>query len=523
MSIFYGFTDKIKANIGLLTNTAINNTPYTSWDNEAWDDSRNVEYNHARRYYSGAYSLPTQLIQKIHKYLYGSLLKLKVSYIRPDDINNRDFNELCYNMFWANNPDREGSDLRLYFIPTGKQKLIQAEQTVSTEFKAILQERELQGLEAGLILDRTHYIRAYNIPKTNNEDHTTVILTSNLTDAFMDRIFALYPQLVNAKLPELNQENASENDKNLYEVKKKYFDCYKAFWGDCYANREELSQDSKLKIKEFMISLEQYIKEKPIDYTAFKTKVEKTLGTRLYNTYKNTETSIQNDITQYSASLQQLYARLKDIQYKLMTYTPKDLSWDSFFDFINKSKNINIIDVNQNELLIQINTTLNYFDQNDYRILRKNPSSYMHSADPFKDWLIVQLFEKCTYSLKVQAIFKIIAAEYNSSGVDIQYIKANTLLTEFPNPHMYYFNCWSAARNEFYKAITNQNFELALSQLIAATAQLTLRDNAVTSRFISKFLGDSEIPPEKIHFIENSTGETRTISDLKTIYDAIKE
>ena len=88
---------------------------------------------------------------------------------------------------------------------------------------------------------------------------------------------------------------------------------------------------------------------------------------------------------------------------------------------------------------------------------------------------------------------------------------------------MYYFNCWSAARNEFYKAITNQNFELALSQLIAATAQLTLRDNAVTSRFISKFLGDSEIPPEKIHFIENSTGETRTISDLKTIYDAIKE
>ena len=68
MSIFYEFTDKIKANIGLLTNTAINNTPYTAWDNEAWDDSRNVEYNHARRYYSGAYSIPTQLIQKIHKF-----------------------------------------------------------------------------------------------------------------------------------------------------------------------------------------------------------------------------------------------------------------------------------------------------------------------------------------------------------------------------------------------------------------------------------------------------------------------
>jgi hypothetical protein len=60
-----------------------------------------------------------------------------------------------------------------------------------------------------------------------------------------------------------------------------------------------------------------------------------------------------------------------------------------------------------------------------------------------------------------------------------------TNYTNFPNPHLYHFNCWSEAINAFNKFVANNEFDLALLQIVAAVQSVNVAEGA---SFINRML-----------------------------------
>ena len=88
-------------------------------------------------------------------------------------------------------------------------------------------------------------------------------------------------------------------------------------------------------------------------------------------------------------------------------------------------------------------------------------------------------------------------------------------LKGIPNPHHHYYNCWGDNKPAILKALKNNNYVQALTQVFAAMGGINLTDSAVMNRFCNDAMSTYRDTP-CLRYKE--TGEVITIREYERRY-----
>jgi hypothetical protein len=163
-----------------------------------------------------------------------------------------------------------------------------------------------------------------------------------------------------------------------------------------------------------------------------------------------------------------------------------------FEKHLKNNKAIEILEANAEEIKIRITAPLQYYTKSDFEMYEKNPSSYVNREFlDFQRDLLHEIFVTQRYKLLLQAIvkLKIQTDSYSSEILSCNAVSNNDLegYTQFPNPHLYHHNCWSAAKSEINKHISKGDYSLAIMQMISAVQSINVAEH---TSFINGLLYD---------------------------------
>ena len=499
--IFSDFVTQLytKCQADYVISSSFESIRFGTYTYDAWDDSRRENVHIARRTFLASWQPKMYLFQKLIYSLTNAPLCTRV------EINTLTENIDLETYFERKCPGAQLNQpmLKIVYIPSGK-SYIKGLDTLPDW----LREYEKPGAEAALKMAATHFLKVFHISGDPNENTyaRTIIFTSEFGCTFLDKMYTLYMLFLDINLEQPNT-TISDDQKGLLEL-------LTAIFTKLYAN-----EDYTPALEAFLTRYHAYCGKSLLDYTAFKQSLEKTLYIKQTTELDQNITNLQQSIERYTEELQRLYANLSEAQYKKVSFKGGLVDFTPFFDFIEKSPEMCILRATTDSVTIRVDTVLKYFDVQHYNILKKNTGGYLYDSSDFVNWLIQQLFETQRYVLKIQGVYKMAKNSTYTNGFEVQAIAQPAYFTECPNPHLYFFNCWGQSKSAFYKAITEQSYDVAALQLIAATQQLTLADSTVFIRFRRVLRGDEgNIPKQNIHVIDTQTNQVMSIIDLEQYY-----
>lgn len=153
---------------------------------------------------------------------------------------------------------------------------------------------------------------------------------------------------------------------------------------------------------------------------------------------------------------------------------------DSFFQFFRQHNNIRIEQISGLTLYYGVTDTLEFYDEEEARILFENKNSWAHGYS--EDYLTILK----TIFVDKRGIFRVSAAFSLSDMKMVHSIKGQYPENDsIPNPHIYNYGCDGANGNYYSAYAKTGDWDLAIEQSISATKNWSVGDSAVGKRMFS--------------------------------------
>lgn len=172
------------------------------------------------------------------------------------------------------------------------------------------------------------------------------------------------------------------------------------------------------------------------------------------------------------------YATASAVLQGLEKMEPK--SDDSFFQFFRQHNNIRIERISGMTLYYGVTDTLEFYDEEEARILFENKNSWAHSYNEDYLTILKTIFVDKRGIFRVSADFSLGDMKMVSS-IKGQYPEEESM----PNPHIYNYACNGANGQYYSKYAKTGDWDLAIEQSISATKNWSVGDSAVGKRMFS--------------------------------------
>lgn len=364
--------------------------------------------------------------------------------------------------------------------------------------------QRIQNIERICIENPNHFVRIY---KTfpGIDSNSIIVFSDNYTTRLITLLYGTLPILKDIPTTASDSdEKTEEKYKRLHAIFAKVYE---------YLKNPEIPDDTRInpitdKINEFA----QLFDFRQDYFNTFTKSLANARNTILNDQYKRAINSNLSDIKQYENRLEELY-RLYNQNLKALNaiaqVTPDDLT--EFINILKTNPRMEILNVTGQNLLLRVTAPLQYFQSADLTAYENNTNSEYNRRvnNPILKSILHKIFVTKEYQVLVQAVVKLSIStdSYSSKPLQCSCIQehsdANAEYTELPNPHMYFFNCWSQAQSEITKNITAGKFELIPMQILAAVQNINIAENAsFVSRFLNYFC-DSNYSnyKKKAHFL----------------------
>lgn len=385
--------------------------------------------------------------------------------------------------------ERPGQTLiNIMFLPKGKTFL-------KTGLSNCENLEEIEYIKTLCTKTKTHYFRAYRNLQGFGTNNIT-IFTDYIDKDIATEIWAQLPHLFNIQKIE-NPENTTETeDKHLIDYLYKILEIIYP-----YQQTNAITLDeSRTIICDVATKLHPITDEFLSHFDFIKGNIPKFLNnlqelhsTAQINALKRKISDLEGDIADKEYRLKNDYKALKEANLALTTYeklTPEDI--EGFSQILNNTSVIEVLESSATVLKMRVTAPLQYFESEPFKIYEKNTQSYyneIYNNNPILKQILHKIFVTREYKLIFQAIVKMtISNQYGENEVKVEALGGNIQdFTNFPNPHLYHFNCWQETKNQLNKHLINGNYNAILPQIIAATQSVNTSESA---SFINNLLPD---------------------------------
>ena len=377
-----------------------------------------------------------------------------------------------------------------------------------------------KAFELALVQQANHYVRVYT---TNLGPSVSVAIFTNFIDQdFVDKVYNLIPHFLglDKKFSEMEIDPTTHNTQE-YKRLKAIIDLAKYFYADYtgFATEHHVSKINAM--------LETIAELYPIDNTKyfdqFANNFARIRSSVIINQTRREQQSAQNDIQTYEKQLEKAYERLQEAiakEHHAQTMAPDNIK--EFLNSIKGNKYVNLLSSNANYLEMLIVAPLKYYNTADLQVLIDNKNSvfYSHLNNDSQKILKAAILDN-KFQVLVYAHIK--CCIQHSAVEPLEFIARNEapFNDAVPNPHLTYYNCWTAARSQLKQYVLKGDYELILPQLIAAVQSINMAEGAT---FYSRFLPDFNRRSMYDKILYNpETGETFSKADaLKLLEEAPK-
>ncbi len=405
----------------------------------------------------------------------------------------------------------------LYHIPKGKTFL---KNLLDNPDNPTTMERIPQ-IEQFLIKTTNQFTRVY---KLSNMSENVVIFSELFTTEMLETIIVMMPHLLRINPKDLsddedadNSETIAYNDK-VVKLRDIFAFLYKITQLRDLTNTVELNDKLTNLINEYAtlfnfekVNMNSFIKN-------LATIKNQTASTYYTNELQHTTQRI-NDIEQEITTLYAKQAEMQRILNAYKTINPADVQ--PLLDIIHESKAIEILSTTDTKLQLRITAPLQYFTEADFTAYEDNPNSEYNQYvnDKIQRRILHKIFVTREYAMLAEGIITIdlqLAGSYYYRN-QIEFNAQRGSLDDFknfPNPHLYHHNCWSAAKTEIMKNLNLDNYDLVVMQMIAAVQTINIAERA---SFINGLISDFRTPQfqNKITLLDKN----KKAHTYKEIYD----
>lgn len=392
------------------------------------------------------------------------------------------------------NDSIQNFNIIFYHIPKGKSYLKEVLDKNTTLIR-------LRQIEAFCIENPSHFIRIYK--NFNNTGHNTITIFSNqYTPHLINTIWIMLPHLMEIVPRRTNEDYTLTEEDIIYNNRVKILH---QFFNELYeimkSNQSNLHEFTDIELTQILSKLANIATEYAncFDFTSeqldtFTKNLAKARNDNAHRYFTNQLNDVTNTITNYENLLTQRYIEKSQLERKIATnklITEDDVK--PFMDTIKNTKAIEIMHTSDSEIVLRITAPLQYFESGDFEAYERNTTSTFnlsYNDNPIFKRILHKVFITREYQILFQGIIYLkINMQYDSTPLDL-YAENRTdgnKFTQFPNPHLFHYNCWGKARNEMQKNMTEGNFELVVMQMVAAVQSMNIAENA---SFNNGFLND---------------------------------
>lgn len=428
-------------------------------------------------------------------------------YFSAEDVNNQ-----SYDTITTISADAVDNLLNLIIIYAPRNKTILKEKIKNA------QPNEIPQLNTLLIETPNHFVKT--IQKNNN---TIIIFTDYITNKFVNMLYACFPKLLQALdiLKEINNPNQSETITIYNQALNYTLELHRIMFDSL--NKDTCKTEDKARIAEILTALSTLWVNPEDLHNTFITNFANRRNQITKRNLENNEARYKSEISRYEDSLRSMYEALAETQRKMLNL--KNVSTDDVLPFLNALKNnplIETLDTTSEKLTLRITAPLQYYNPEDYNYYVTNKNSKLNNYfNDIEKEILYDTFINKKYGIILEAIIHLTIVSDLSIGA-LEFRAQSSSPSQFkniPNPHLYYYNCWSEARSVLAKAIANNNYEIIIPQMIAAVQSVNVAESA---SFNSHFLDDlnSSTWRSKINFIEYAT---QTKYTFKTLIEQYKQ
>lgn len=449
-----------------------------------------------RLYYSGVNSNhPHALLMKLcalytgHEYTPEFRLHY-LSYRTDDSVLKRDYD-------YATNSQNPTVPITIHIVHLARGKTL-FDETIKTEPPTGNRNKMFENI---LIQNQYHYIRVYTDHTTAPQNYTTnttpiLIITDTVNYQLIDNITNLLPHFlgfVPTYTNILNKESNTLTDKqNLLKCIMTLFE----YFFNYNPTTDTTVQTHNTYITELLQNITQYVKQ---DYTTNLATFAKNFSTiraqKLLQDAQQVQNRAKSDIATYTDALNKAYDKLYRaiaLETQALNQNPDDIT--VLMTMLQNNKHIEILSANQTSIQLKITAPLKYYRTEDFEVLLNNTNSvfYKHLT-PDSQTLLKAAIKDNKFQILMQAIIEINTTSSTVYPLTFTARPNTDYIDCVPNPHLTYYNCWSAARSQLNDAITKANYEFIVPQLIAAVQSVNMAESTTFySRFLPNFNAISE-------------------------------
>ena len=400
----------------------------------------------------------------------------------------------------------------LYHIPKGKSFL-----------KPILDrtydDLRLRQIETYGINNTQHFLRIYKNFNSSGEN-TITIFSDQYSEEFMYILWTMLPHLMQIRMHETDEitpeiEAHNKRTQLLYQIFEVFFNALNDPSTQEYTPDELNTLKNKLQklTKEYTAQFD-FITNAVNTFTKNLAQAKNKITSTYYERELNT---LNRHIQAYEDDLVQSYTKKLHLERQISAarlISEEDIK--PFTETLLNAKAIEVLNTNSEEMVIRITAPLQYFQESDFETYENNPNSMYNGYfrnNPIIQKVLHKIFVTREYKLLAQAIIHMkITSNYTDMPLTFyaEKLHAAPTLTQFPNPHLYHYDCWGAAKNEMSKNICEGNYELVIMQMIAAVQSVNIAENA---SFVNGFLSD----------IKNSSTLRKLITIIKDTPEGPKQ
>ena len=359
----------------------------------------------------------------------------------------------------------------------------------------------------------SHFIRVYQgFPGTHAEDIT--VFTDYIDEPLIYKLILLLPHLFHLT-PEYVSQLEIENKEEWLTKTETVFNIFKDLFECCNTLNHTETNDETPKLKAVIDKIKTYIDKLQLNaqsLDSFITTFANRQNYLLKSQFEDTIATTERYIKSLEADIEQHYKRRMEAQQALLgiqQVAPTDLQ--DFKNTLLSNQAIEIIETTKSYIIMRITAPLQYYNKSDFERHEKNPySDYndLFKNKPLYKKVLHEIFITQKYQILIQAMIKLDLTGgqvMSFNAIQQSYTHQGGDLTQIANPHLNYYNCWSTARNELLKHVSNKDYDLIIPQIIAAVQAINVAEQP---SFVNKFLRDVKHSPGCITLIDTKTKQT---------------
>ena len=345
-----------------------------------------------------------------------------------------------------------------------------------------IQSNRLKQYELLCIENPSHFVRMYKgLPHTSTPNDIT-IFTDQISEEFLQTLGILLPNILEINEKEITDAIPEETQIQLKQYNEKV-KALRQFFATLY-NIQYYNETAEPKdLKELLQKLTDVFNFTEQKTNEFITNLAEARNKKARAYFTNQLTNLERTIRDRESALLEAYTSKTNYERQLNALkTVSNDETKDFIDIINNSKYIEILKLTQTEMRLRVTAPLQYFSSPDFEVLETNPRSTLNNECTDRNIrnILHKIFVSREYKILIQAVVNIVInnSQYDEAPLNINAQCGTENMTQFPNPHLVYYDCWSKAKTEMYKNINESAYDLAILQMIAAVQTVNVNESA---------------------------------------------